>query len=1561
MLVWCAVWLVALHARAATYYVAASGNDANAGTSWALAKQTIQAAIDVAVSNDTVLVSNGVYGTGGRVVSFGMTNRVAITNAITVQSVNGPAVTIIQGKGPIGPDAVRCVYVGPNARLIGFTLTNGHTVVTNNVAGSSGGGAYAFVSSFISNCVIAGNSAWLSGGGVYAGTVVVSVVAGNYARTGGGGTDVARLIGSVVSNNTTDAVGGGISGGWAIGCTITRNSAGTSGGGVSGGAVTNSIISFNTAAERGGGINGGHARNSAIYGNTAGSQGGGVFANGTGISVVNCTVSGNRAVVGGGVHGPSVTNSVVFHNWAAVDENWGPGAFGLTCSFPLPPGSGNISNEPALAGAYRIASSSPCVGAGAYAFTAGTDIDGEWWNTPPSMGCDEINVGMLGGPLVVAPWVSATNVPVGHPIRFIADIGGRVASSRWNFADGTVLTNRAAVQRTYAATGTYAFVLTAFNESFPAGVSASVVVHVVSQQIHYVRPGNPSPAAPYTSWSTAATNIQDAIDAATQVGALVLVSNGAYNVGGKVKFGGLTNRVVVDKVLTVRSVNGPAFTSIVGAGPTGAAAVRCVWVGNDAVLSGFTLTNGHTHATGDLSRARSGGGAWSENLGVISNCVFTGNLADQRGGGAMFGLVYACTFTNNRAGLYGGGASDLLAWDSRIAANRAFRGGGAYQSTLTRCRVEGNESLDTGGGVHLGAVRESVLADNRALSRGGGADGASLSSSALYRNSAGEGGGGANDCRLSHCTVVYNSTLGEGGGTRSSSHTNSIVYFNSGSAGLNWAFAGTSRNSCSLPVLPGAGNVSVDPALASLTHLSGVSPLLGLGLTNASSGVDIDGEPWSQPPDIGCDELTAGTATGALLVAIRASATNLAVGARLEVRAEIEGRLTNSVWSMGDATGATNRPVFVHSFSATGNYIVVLTAFNESFPGGVSTSVVVQVVSQMVHYVRTNSATPVAPFTSWATAATNIQQAINASTQPGALILVSNGTFSTGSSTQRSASLNRVTINKPVIVRSVNGPAVTFIAGSTGVRGAYVGTNATLSGFTVSGGSTPNTGSYYEDLHGGGVWCEPSGGVTNSVIRSNVAESGGGGVFGGVIRNSEIASNTASTAEGGGGYGATFHACTIVSNRTLNLTSSGAGGGVSSCILYDSTLAHNRAGTSVLQEGGGAYLSLLYNCIVRTNVALRGGGVRDCIVSNTVIEGNAATQDGGGAFASTLEACTVVSNVAALNGGGVYGGTVIRSDVRQNRAGSGGGTYATTSWFSRLFFNLATTAGGGAHGSDAEEALINCIVFGNTAGQGGGAYDVEMRNTTVVGNTATNSGGGLYISTFGAAPVVNSIIVSNAAPLNPNWVSESINLISFTCTTPTNSSGSIITNQPLFVDYAATNLRLQAASPCINAGDNFYATIPVDLDGNPRISGGTVDFGAYEFQSGATDTDGDGIPDWWESLYFGGPTNAHPGAMASNGVNSVREAWIADLNPLSTSALFRVAAVSNATAGAYAVVINPSSTARVYRVFGLTNLHIHPQGWTAVSGTQTGTGAALVFTVTNPAPVLNYHSAVGLP
>src|SRR6185369_5399581 len=102
------------------------------------------------------------------------------------------------------------------------------------------------------------------------------------------------------------------------------------------------------------------------------------------------------------------------------------------------------------------------------------------------------------------------------------------------------------------------------------------------------------------------------------------------------------------------------------------------------------------------------------------------------------------------------------------------------------------------------------------------------------------------------------------------------------------------------------------------------------------------------------------------------------------------------------------------------------------------------------------------------------------------------------------------------------------------------------------------------------------------------------------------------------------------------------------------------------------------------------------------------------------------------------------------------------------------------------------------------------------------------------------------------------------------------TNAPLFVDLAGGNLRLQPDSPCINAGLNTYAS-GLDLEGGARIVGGTVDVGAYEFQTptsllsyawllqyslptdgsaDAADSDGDGFDNYHEWRAGTDPTNA---------------------------------------------------------------------------------------------------------
>ena len=78
--------------------------------------------MDAAAPGDEIVVTNGLYATGGRAVGTNsLVNRVAVDKPLTLRSVNGPEFTVIRGE----PSSIRCAYLADGTHLSGVTLTHG--------------------------------------------------------------------------------------------------------------------------------------------------------------------------------------------------------------------------------------------------------------------------------------------------------------------------------------------------------------------------------------------------------------------------------------------------------------------------------------------------------------------------------------------------------------------------------------------------------------------------------------------------------------------------------------------------------------------------------------------------------------------------------------------------------------------------------------------------------------------------------------------------------------------------------------------------------------------------------------------------------------------------------------------------------------------------------------------------------------------------------------------------------------------------------------------------------------------------------------------------------------------------------------------------------------------------------------------------------------------------------------------------------------------------------------------------------------------------------------------
>ena len=290
--------------------------------------------------------------------------------------------------------------------------------------------------------------------------------------------------------------------------------------------------------------------------------------------------------------------------------------------------------------------------------------------------------------------------------------------------------------------------------------------------------------------STAATinvpadqpTIQDAINAASDNDEVVVADSPVGGYTGT----GFYNIDFKGKAITVRSANGPE-TCIIDCQSNDRGFIFQSGEEADSVLEGFTITGGQAIYGGAIE--------CDSSSPTISNCIITGNTADNSGGGVDLFM------------------SSAVITDCNISNNTAVRGGGVNCDTdygtapnISFCEITGNNSTSYGGGIQCydssAIIKNCLIANNTANGPGGAVY--------LYRISGAE---------ISNCTIVNNTGSGGFGGIYRNDDSvtpaiiiNSILW-NNGDDLYN--LAGMSSHCCIEDNDIGLNNIPYDPIFRS--------------------------------------------------------------------------------------------------------------------------------------------------------------------------------------------------------------------------------------------------------------------------------------------------------------------------------------------------------------------------------------------------------------------------------------------------------------------------------------------------------------------------------------------------------------------------------------------------------------------------------------------------------------------------------------------------------------------------------------------------------------------------
>jgi predicted outer membrane repeat protein len=426
---------------------------------------------------------------------------------------------------------------------------------------------------------------------------------------------------------------------------------------------------------------------------------------------------------------------------------------------------------------------------------------------------------------------------------------------------------------------------------------------------------------------------------------------------------------------------------------------------------------------------------------------------------------------------------------------------------------------------------------------------------------------------------------------------------------------------------------------------------------------------------------------------------------------------------------------------------------------------------------------------------------------------------------------------------------------------------AVLEGFIIMGG---NAYGHAQRTDGGGILIENGSPTLIRCTFCNCSANRGGAVFcqSGSPKFTQCTLESNWAIQGGGLYHTAgspdFTDCTFIKNLADKLGGAIYTGNRSHPALSDCDILENAAGNN----GGGIYFdgsdSYLKRCKFVENVASkRGGGIEHYYRSSSII------------IESTFD-----KNSAQLGGAiSNYGGspTIANCIFSQNRASKGGAIFSM-----QLSY----------------PSLLNCVLRQNWASENGGAMynessEAHLASCTLTGNIAGQQGGAAY-SARGFLTLVNCILWGDTAKTDPElgFYEMTVDLIASHCNVQGSipvssfglpSSANILDNIIDVVPNLNPNGHIQAGSVCIDNGDceavaadetdidedgDVNELTPVDIDKDPRFVDDPnaedrgngippiIDIGADEF----LDSDGDGLPDWWELKYFGNAGIAEPDA-----------------------------------------------------------------------------------------------------